>query len=303
MFKSKFALKMFLFASVVISFQIAVQAQATRTWVSGVGDDVNPCSRTAPCKTFAGAISKTATNGEINCIDSGGFGAVTVTKSITIDCTNEIGGVLSSGVNGITINITAAADTKKAVRLKGLQISGVNTGLSGVRILSALSVSIEDTVINGFTSHAVSIETSANALKMNVARVSFRGNNLHGINAFLIGGATAFISVSDSEFANNNGNAFNLANSVKAAVRDTSIAGNGNGAFVNGSDLAFTRCTFIGNTTAIQVSSGTIRISGNTITGNTTGLLSTGGSIISFGNNAIDGNTTNGGPTGTILQS
>jgi hypothetical protein len=66
-------------------------AQASRTWVSGVGDDANPCSRTAPCKTFAGAISKTAVNGEINCLDPGGFGAVTITKSITIDCHEVFG--------------------------------------------------------------------------------------------------------------------------------------------------------------------------------------------------------------------
>src|SRR6202163_404687 len=79
------------------------QAQATRTWVSGVGDDVNPCSRTAPCKTFAGAISKTAAQGEINCLDPGGFGTVTITKSITLDCDSGAGGILASGTFGITI--------------------------------------------------------------------------------------------------------------------------------------------------------------------------------------------------------
>ena len=73
------------------------QAQASRTWVSGVGDDANPCSRTAPCKTFAGAISKTAVNGEINCLDPGGFGAVTITKSITIDCHEVFGSILNAG--------------------------------------------------------------------------------------------------------------------------------------------------------------------------------------------------------------
>src|SRR5690349_21903033 len=78
-------------------------AQATRTWVSGVGDDVNPCSRTAPCKTFAGAISKTAPNGEIDCVDPGGFGAVTITKSITIDCGGVTGGILSPGTNGVIV--------------------------------------------------------------------------------------------------------------------------------------------------------------------------------------------------------
>src|SRR3954465_15178114 len=80
------------------------QAQASRTWVSGVGDDANPCSRTAPCKTFAGAISKTVINGEINCLDPGGFGAVTITKSITIDCHEVFASILNSGTNGVIIN-------------------------------------------------------------------------------------------------------------------------------------------------------------------------------------------------------
>src|SRR5207244_7928837 len=92
--------------AIVLTMGIATfaNAQATRTWVSGVGDDVNPCSRTAPCKTFAGAISKTASPGIINCLDPGGFGAVTITKSIQIDCTGTLGSVLSSGVQGIIIN-------------------------------------------------------------------------------------------------------------------------------------------------------------------------------------------------------
>ena len=68
-----------------LCFAAPASAQATRTWISGVGDDANPCSRTAPCKTFAGAISKTAEGGEINALDPGGYGAVTITKSITID--------------------------------------------------------------------------------------------------------------------------------------------------------------------------------------------------------------------------
>src|SRR6201995_2028587 len=95
-------------------------APATRTWVSGVGDDANPCSRTAPCKTFAGAISKTATAGEINCLDPGGFGTVTIVKSITLNCVGTLGSILASGVPGITINATAAGSN---VILRGLQIN------------------------------------------------------------------------------------------------------------------------------------------------------------------------------------
>jgi hypothetical protein len=301
MFKLKIALKMLVLALVIVGFQTVADAQATRTWVSGVGDDANPCSRTAPCKTFAGAISKTATNGEINCMDAGGFGAVTVTKSITIDCSNEVGSILYSSVNGITINITSATDTKKAVRLRGLSIDGAGTGLSGIRVLAANSLSVENVVVDGNLNHAVSLEMTASNLKMNIDNVSFRGNALHGINTFLTGSATANISVSDSEFASNGGNAFNLGTAVKMSVRDTNISNNAIGAFINGADLTFTRCSFIGNTTAVQASGGTIRLNGNTITGNGTGILASGGSILSYSNNAITANTTNGTPTGTLF--
>src|SRR5229473_6183877 len=105
----------------------AAYGQASRTWVSGVGDDANPCSRTAPCKTFAGAISKTAAGGEIDVLDPGGFGAVTITKPITISSEGFEAGVLVSGTNGIIIN-AGASDT---VVLRGLDIEGLGTGLSG----------------------------------------------------------------------------------------------------------------------------------------------------------------------------
>ncbi len=120
-------------------------AQATRTWVSGVGDDANPCSRTAPCKTFAGAISKTAANGEISVLDPGGFGAVTITKSISIVAEGGEGGILAAGTNGITINSATAV-----VYIRGLIIEGAGTGLNGVNVVAAKSVLIEDTVIRGF---------------------------------------------------------------------------------------------------------------------------------------------------------
>src|SRR6476659_6335629 len=115
----------------------SLRAQATRTWVSGVGDDVNPCSRTAPCKTFAGAISKTARNGEINCLDPGGFGTVTITKSITIDCHEIFASILNAGLNAINIpfdNFTAVGETRKTVRLRNLSLNGFDTGTNGIRI-------------------------------------------------------------------------------------------------------------------------------------------------------------------------
>ena len=132
-------------------------AQATRTWVSGVGDDVNPCSRTAPCKTFAGAISKTATNGEINCLDPGGFGGLTITKSITIDCHEVYASSLVAGVTAFNVNFDAfaAGDVRRSVRLRNLNFNGADTGLNGIRILGGAQsanseVAIEDCMIDGF---------------------------------------------------------------------------------------------------------------------------------------------------------
>jgi hypothetical protein len=137
---------------------LTVQAQATRTWVSGVGDDVNPCSRTAPCKTFAGAIVKTASGGEIDVLDPGGYGAVIISKSITIDGTGMLSSVLASAVNGVTINITDAKEkSTSAVRLRGLSINGVGTGVNGINIVEARTVSVEDCVIAGFKANGINV--------------------------------------------------------------------------------------------------------------------------------------------------
>jgi hypothetical protein len=161
-------------------------AQATRTWVSGVGDDVNPCSRTAPCKTFAGAISKTAVDGEINCLDPGGFGAVTITKSITIDCTGTFGSVLAAGTSGIIVNANNAGanDPLRIVRLKGISINGPNggtrSGIRGVNILSALQVHIENVLIDNFTQQGIA-DARTNAGRLFVSKTTLRNNGIAGI--------------------------------------------------------------------------------------------------------------------------
>jgi len=151
-------------------------AQASRTWVSGVGDDANPCSRTAPCKTFAGAISKTATGGEINTLDAGGFGGVTITKAITIasEGTGEAG-VLISGTNGIIVN----APTGSMVNLRGLQIEGLGTGLSGILVLGG-NVFIENCVVRNFRGNpGVGINSQASVQsRIFVSKTSISGNQI-----------------------------------------------------------------------------------------------------------------------------
>ena len=108
--------------AVCLASAATAHAQATRTWVSGVGDDANPCSRTAPCKTFAGAISKTAPCGEIDVLDPGGFGALTITKCISIENDDGIAGVLVSGTNGFIVQ----AGATDRVMIRGLTFEGLN---------------------------------------------------------------------------------------------------------------------------------------------------------------------------------
>jgi hypothetical protein len=158
---------------VALAIPTSASAQATRTWVSGVGDDANPCSRTAPCKTFAGAISKTAAGGEINCLDPGGFGGVTITKALTIKCHYTEGGVLVSGTNAIVVN-APAADT---VTLRGLDINGIGTGattsLSGVKVLSASKVNIFDSEVYRFRAGVAVVPTST------FAKVTIKNTHIH----------------------------------------------------------------------------------------------------------------------------
>src|SRR4051795_4713182 len=160
-------------ALIALALPASASAQATRTWVSGVGDDANPCSRTAPCKTFAGAISKTANGGEINCLDPGGFGGVTIGKSLTIKCHYTEGGVLVSGTNAIVVNATA---TDK-VTLKGLDINGIGVGaqtsLTGIKVLSAKSVHVLDSEIYRFKAGITIAPTSAST------SVVVKGNHIH----------------------------------------------------------------------------------------------------------------------------
>src|SRR4051812_37540065 len=166
--EKRFSLNFVTALVLLFAFSSLAHAQATRTWVSGVGDDANPCSRTAPCKTFAGAISKTATGGEINVLDPGGFGGVTITKSITISSEGFEAGVLVSGTNAIIINATTTSN----VVLRGLDIEGLGTGLDGIKVLGGLgSLHVEKCTINNFrgtNGNGIEIATSTAAATTHV---------------------------------------------------------------------------------------------------------------------------------------
>ncbi len=199
-------------------FSVPAQAQATRTWVSGVGDDANPCSRTAPCKTFAGAISKTAVGGEINVLDPGGFGALTITKSIQIRSEFE-GGVLVSGTNGIVVSVGAA----DKVLLEGLDFEGLGTGLNGVTMIGTGKLFIRKCSIRNFTMAGVNVAGTANA-RVFVEGSVITGNNV-GVNLKGIGGVANTAFVEHSVVDNNTTAAVQVDGASTVVLSGTTLTG------------------------------------------------------------------------------
>lgn len=262
-------------------------AQASRTWISGVGDDVNPCSRTAPCKTFAGAISKTAAFGEINCLDPGGFGAVTITKSITLNCSSALGSVLVQGTNGVVIN---AAVTDK-VTLRNIQIQGLNgsaaPGINGINILSAASVSIENCVITQFSQSGISDVRGAGNTQLYIRNTIISNNNGAGIS-MAAAGSKAII---DGIEAVGNSTGISAASGNTAMVTRSVFSGNTTGAMaLSGAAINVDSSSISGNGTGVQ-SASNIRLSNSDVTLNTTGFS---GVAITHGNNRLLGNATFG---------
>ncbi len=279
-------------AILTFAFASLVQAQATRTWVSGVGDDANPCSRTAPCKTFAGAISKTAAGGEINVLDDGGFGAVTITKAITIDGGSHIAGVLAASVNGIVIN----AGTGDTVALRNLDINGAGTGLIGINVLAAKSVHIDHCQIYGFRSgsgRAISdarTATQAPAPQLFVNDCFIR-DNLGGIGVTGTSPSTIRAFIRNCRIQNNNGFGVLGSNSANVTVLGSFITGNiGDGVKVDSSAQASViGCVINGGISGVVNSGGgTVLLADTSIFNNSTGVS---GTVVTFGNNNVRNNT------------
>lgn len=305
--KFRFTINALAIVIFTLAFASIAQAQATRTWVSGVGDDANPCSRTAPCKTFAGAISKTADGGEIDALDPGGFGAVTITKGITIDGTGTLAGILNSLTNGVVIN----AATDKVVTLRGLSINGAGSGgINGIRFIAGKAlnvincviqrgstngidvslnqsveahVSITDCVIKKFTGDGISItNASTGIIRFTIERTLSAENGGSGVH---VKRGNSIGTARNCVFA------FNTANGVFAdtvsgvaviRVWSSQITGNvGNGV----------RAGIAGNagTPLVEIAQNQIDQNGGT------GVLITAPGIVeTFTNNSIKGNGTNG---------
>ncbi|RFC34312.1 MAG: Right handed beta helix region [Candidatus Nitrotoga sp. MKT] len=301
----------YLFLIIMLAISQLASAQATRTWVSGVGDDANPCSRTAPCKTFAGSISKTAAGGEISVLDPGGFGAVTITKAITIDGGGQTASILSSLTNGIIVN----AGASDVVAIRGVHINGVRTGLNGIRFIAGKELHVENCVIENVVQKGIDAQNSTPNSMLFVRDTVIRNaaNVTNGGAIFVKPAVGVFTTVSLSNVTmDSNKFGLRIEDRTKATVRN-SIAANsnpGNG-FVAFSASAPTEMSIENSSVNYSAFGGIIsegaaakiHISNTNIFHNAQGLIAaSGGQIISFGNNKIAGNPIPGAPTSIIDQ-
>ena len=314
--KSRFILRTLAVAFLMAAATSAANAQATRTWVSGVGDDVNPCSRTAPCKTFAGAISKTAAGGEIDALDPGGFGAVTITKSIVLDGAGTMASILHSGTSGVTINDSLSASPgTSVVTLRNLSINGAGTtlGTNSVRFLSGRELNVLDCIIQNTSGDGIDADMTT-ATNGGIAKLAV-------VNTVITRAAGAGIALSHI-----------AGNQIKAVIERSSMIECGNGLHTKSNSRVSARnCVFSLNTTngvfAEAATAGTFsstlvwssQIANNGANGVRAGnagnlgtsgfviaqnqidrnvsngvLISTGGVVETFSNNSIRGNGTDG---------
>jgi hypothetical protein len=286
--------KVLLALLLVVCVATVANAQATRTWVSGVGDDVNPCSRTAPCKTFAGAISKTAAGGTISTLDPGGFGAVTITKSITIDGSEQIAGVLAAGTNGVVVNALTTDD----IHIRNLDINGANTGFDGVRVLQARSVYVENCRIQQFSSNGIEVANSSNAIHLFVMNSEIKDINAQGIFVNSTATGTARLVMQNSHVSLCNSNAVDVAAAGSTATLfHTVVSDSANGLVVQPtSSTAFAEESVfsyngVGVFSGVGGATPVIRLSRCLVVGNTTNGIGGTGTVVGFQNNTIVGNS------------
>lgn len=272
---------------------LTAYGQATRTWVSGVGDDVNPCSRTAPCKTFAGAISKTAAGGEISALDPGGYGVVTITKSITISGDATLAGILSASTNGVVVN----AGVNDVVTLRNISIDGAGTGVNGIRFLAGKALVIDRVTSEGLNASGHHVQHLSSGGNLIIKNSVFQGGQI----GVLIG--TSGRAAIDGTTIVGAINGVHAAGGVTTVTRSLISMNNGTGLLAEGSGVLNVQSTIAtGNYAGVSASGAgaTVRLSNVDIMDNYIGISCAGGTIASAGDNRQAGNTSTCSPNATI---
>ncbi|CAN5248042.1 right-handed parallel beta-helix repeat-containing protein [soil metagenome] len=289
-------------------------AQSTRTWVSGTGNDANPCSLASPCQTFAAALAVTNAGGEVNCLDSAGFGTATITKAVSIVCdTVEAGVLVSTGVTGLTV----AAGPTDSVTISGIDFQGSAGPASGVSFVSGGSLRVANSRFRGFTtaSYAVNIAPTNTNSTVALENVSVTD----GVNGILVSPASNAIvnfSLKHATVQNNTTVGLRVDTTGKTgagiyAIVDDSIFSGGNVGLNIKSPLGtgvtsimVTNSAFTRNAYGVAVNTVYAPYFGNTtITDNTNGLaLLNSSTAYSFADNRVANNVTDGAFTAVVAK-
>jgi hypothetical protein len=286
----------------VFAFAIAslAHAQSSRTWVSTVGDDANPCSRTAPCKTFAMAVAKAASNGEVNALDAGTYGIVNITKSMTINGVGTMTAIGNSAANGVIV--TAAATD--VIILRNIAINGGDNGINGIKVVGARIVQVDHCWIYGQETHGINVDaTDSVSLKVNDTVIeNCAGDGIH----IRTTAGTAVLSVDNVRIQDCGSDGIQAVDNVVAAIRNSILTQNAStGIQTSGinNQLNLDHVFVSSSNVGLQASAGsTLRVSDSVIAQNATGLSANGGTIDSFQGNSLMGNITNGAFNSTTVK-
>jgi hypothetical protein len=307
MVRIRTSVRLFALLTFTLALSAAAQAQ-TRTWVDGVGDDLNPCSRTAPCRTFSKAHSVTAANGEINAVSPGSYGTVTVTKSITIDGGDVIAAITSTSANGVSVNDSGTNTI--VVTLRNLTINGMASGgTNGINFISGKTLNVDHCKIAGNTAASpngggIRVSATASGGTVNVID-SMLFNNRVGVTATTTTGNVT-VNVLRSVITHNTSDGVLLNFGAHGTVEDSKLAFNG-GAGVSLNNSAFNNATVLDsevhhNNIGLFVGTGTtLKLGGSGVNQNSTNF-SNNGTIVSFCDNSTETVTIPGAVTTTCLH-
>ncbi|MGH6835090.1 MAG: right-handed parallel beta-helix repeat-containing protein [Methylocella sp.] len=251
-------------------------ALANRTFVSGKGTDGGACGFAAPCRSFAFALTQTNAGGEIDVLDPAGYGAVTITKAISI--VNDgvgLAAIAAPSGNAVTIN----AGASDSVHLRGLTIEGLGSGANGIQFNTGGNLAIENCVIRDFPGAGIRIAPTGSAAVTGMLSNVITDNNVAGIEVLgsASTGASLNVTIVDS-VASNNGTgivAFSLPGSAAPAV------------MVRNSVASY-------NDFGLLAQNAILRVAHSVVTGNGFGVqTANSGTMFTYGDNDIDGNTNN----------
>jgi Right handed beta helix region len=272
------------------SFLEAALAQNGRSWVSGLGDDSANCQRLTPCKTFAAAQPKTVNGGEINCADSAGFGTITITQSLTIDCQDVHGSVLAAGTPGIIVNALGIT-----VNLRNLNIIGAGNGTIGISIVNAGRINVENVTVEGFTQEGLYDSRAGFGGMLTLKNTTVRNNAGAGVKTFAAGQSG---TVLENVHLVSNLYGVHVGNGNNTIINRSVLATNGTAGIQadTGSKVVVDSTMIDHNTYGIKAQ-GTVQLTNSDIAFNGIGIS---GATSSYGNNRIFGNASGAGTAPSV---